>query len=289
MAPILTIALLLTTECQVVLRVNSEAIYQCDPLMVKSIVTNRGEDSVFLLPKQPGSASGSHVTYELRYAVGWLEAPGMYHKEGCDVRLTPRGSVPTPGPLLESKATYAEFETFFLQRDGFVFDTAKTYHLRAVVETTEGPIVSRPVRIVVRERPDADAQRIIQARERRALALLGTDWLSSDLSESLKSLKDMDGNTGRAVKNLIVLEDIIHGRMEIGDENAAEFLKRHMTGVDWELGLLVLGTHYQKKNDVKRLSEVVDAMPHLTNRSQHWASYLDFLTPPSFVPRRSKP
>jgi hypothetical protein len=267
-----------------VLSVNNNKIQRGDPLMVKTVVINRSADSVVLPRKTPRDGSQCHATYELRTANGWRSVIGMHHKEDCSVSLPMRGSVPTPGPVLESKASYAEFETLFFQRDGFVFDTAKTYHLRAVVETSEGPIVSRPVRIVVGERSDGDVKRIIQARKRRALALLGTDWLSSDLYEELKSHKNMDGNIGRSIRNLIVLEDIISGRKEIGNENATEFLKRHMTGVDWELGLLVLGTHYRQKNDVKRLAEVVNAMAHSTYQSNEWVSYLEFLTPPRFVP-----
>ena len=285
----LAVSLLMVAECQVVLRVNNEEIRRLDPLLVNVVVTNRGLDSAVILRKSPHSGSQCHATYELRTPNGWRSVPGMHHEEDCSVYLPMRNSVPTAGPTLEPKASYAEFETLFLEADEFVFGAAGIVHLRAVVETSEGTIVSRPVKVVVRERSDAQVQRIQKARERRVLGMIGTDWLSSDLSADLKSLKGLDGNIGQSVRNLILLEHVIQGRKEIGDENAAEFLKQHMKGVDWELGLLVLGTHYRKQNDLKRLTEVVEAMPQLTYRSHPWASHLELLTPPSFVPGRRSP
>jgi hypothetical protein len=283
------LVLLLSMDVELTVTVNSPSIRQCDPLIVKASVENRGRDLLAIKDRDP--ACDNRVRYEYR-PVGreeWVALPTMS-------RLGTFSGLPsgyeTDEIVLWEKDIWPEYDVVLLDdKDEFVFARPGRFELRAVVETatTKRPIEatgSQPVVVTVEPRPAKDRERIENSRKIVHKAC-GSRWQRT-IPKELRELHDVGGSLGPNVANLLLIERITNGEQHVGYD-AFEFLQERLSGIDLEIGLLRLGDYYRQRQDRKRLAQIISGLRHRTLLSIEWDYFVELKPRRGYDPNKYQP
>ena len=275
--------LLVAEDADLTLSVNRTSICQRDPLVVKAVLANHG---VGLL-KMTGKPAGSNrIRFQQQIDGQWVTLPSQSSRFGGGAIMP--GSRGGDGQFIAENASCAEYDAILLDsKNNFVFDRPGKFVIRANSDTSAAQLTSDPVAVEVEARKPAQLDRIEAAK--KWLYLIGRRAPShGNVPQQLVELRDVGGNIAKGIDQLLLIERIRGGAETLGDEDVAKYLRRHTSGVDCEVALLVLGYHYNQKQDYKRLAQVVEALPDMTVMTREWSYYLDLRTPPSFVPGKQR-
>ena len=275
--------LLVAEDADLTLSVNRTSICQRDPLVVKAVLANHGEDLIKMTGKP---ARSNRIRYQQQINGKWIPLPSWSTRSGIGTMMP--GSRGGDGQFIAKDASCAEYDVIVLDsKDNFIFDKLGKSQIRAIAETSVGQLTSAPVTIVVEPRKPEQLERIESAK--KWLYLIGQDVPShGSVPKQLVELRDVGGNIAKGIDQLLLVERIRGGAESVGDENVAKFVRRHASGVDCEVTLILLGYHYNQRQDYKRLAQVVEAIPDMTVMTREWEYYLDLRTPSRFVPGKQR-
>lgn len=277
--PLLLALLSAEPRSAIELTVNRSTIKQCDPLLVKAVVSDSGEGLWSI--ESPSAIGGNRIRYQWRVDGQWKPLQTM----------SSFGLIGLPSPhkplLIAEGAEYAEYDRILLQsrkKDPFVFDQPGRYEISAVVETFDGKFESKPLTIVVERRTAADVKRIEHLK--KTLFLIGYTGSNLEVPPELYALDDIGGNIGHGVRNLKFLEGILSGNEPLVEDSVPKTVRQRMDGVEAEMAMILLGHHYRQKGDWKHLDQIVEALPP-TLASFSWHKDLERRRPAAFVPNRA--
>lgn len=246
---------------RLVLVANSTTILQRDPLFLMSLVENKSGTDIRLFhePKQ----TGDYAILYLRAKDEWRRIPTM-----AEIR-SPRKDLEGPenGRAVLSHSTYAEFHAIHREGDAFLFEETGTYELRAVVETSAGTWTSKSVTVTVQPRPAKDLERIATAaKQLHYLEFYTLQWKPPD---EIKALKDVGGNTGMAIKNALLLQEIARSGtvkgLHVSKGEIIEVLTQ-LDPVSRNNAFDQLAENFRRKGEHKTFKAIIEASPHDSQR-----------------------
>ncbi len=283
------LAVLLSADVELTLSVNSPTIRLCDPLIVKSAVKNVGRDIIAIRDRDP--PCDNRVWYEYRVGAEekWIPLPAM--SRFAPFTGMPSGSS-TDEAILWEKSVGTEYDVILLDdKDEFIFAKPGRFEIRALVETASEKrpttaTISQPVVVTVELRRPEDIERIKKIRGIIHKAC-GTRW-QRQIPTELRELHDVGGSLGQNVKNLVLIERITSGTQKF-DGDVTEFLGEHLSGLDWEIGLLRLGDYYRQTQDREHLAQILSALRYGTLLSSEWNYFMELKPRRGYDPSKYKP
>jgi hypothetical protein len=117
---------------------------------------------------------------------------------------------------------------------------------------------------------------------------LGSPEFPNEVHDETWDLENLGGNLGQGVRNFRFLDRLRKGD-KMDDDNVARCVSRQMKGIDAEIGMLTLGSHFFQWQRWEYVRQIVDALPYETISSLGWSKKLDALTLPQFVPKPPMP
>jgi hypothetical protein len=259
---VISLLCLFAADPTVALTLNRAEICRYDYLAVKSVIANPSEIGVYIEKKLPGPA----IQFELWNGESWIPIRGMEFRR-------PQGAKGKP-PLLNINATYAEYNTIFWdEKDRYVFDQPGRFKLRAVVQLSGERVESEAVAFTVKPRAPSMIKRIKDAGI--SVATLGGRWLTPPVPDKLVALEDVGGNIGAGVTNLRLMDRIVTGEENTGND-VLRYVCAQMDPLDAEMCLAILGNHYFRKQDWENLAKVNDSFAENSWMKWQWQASLDF-------------
>lgn len=287
---ILTFALMASGP-SLAIEASTHELLQFDHVVVKCVLRNDSDisitidDWIRLFP--------DFVRVQMRVQGEWKPLRSMLSQVGV-LELGP-----APDPILESGAEYAQYGSFFLTGQDFIFSEPGTFEIRAVVKCSGNIIESNTIKFVVARRNARTLARIrdavtdrpvsftsgmsVEEKRKAVMASLrrgkfvnvgeiSFNGFEGNMSENMSAIADVGGNLGKGIARLELLSRILSGQERTGEDVIGYVRQEFDNQVDAEVALHVLGRHYQKQKDWLNLAKIVDALPDRTIQVYAWES-----------------